>query len=241
MTAELLDRRILAGVRFVDAVTGLPVSRSLRVTAPGVRWVRNRSGDYVVAAAPGLAAHTGAFAAPPPAPPVGSVLVILTVEDPGGAYLPRRASLALPRDADPAAAEGADSLFRPVDIPVYPAPAAPLAAGWAVVRATILGPEPGTRLPGALLRVVRESDDAVLNRGVADARGEALVAVAGIPVTTFSTDAGPVLATEVAARVEVIPSPTPDEPSDPDMLDTQPVLKSAPVQLASGRSLHVSL
>lgn len=241
MTAELLDRRILAGVRFVDAVTGLPVPRTLRVVAPGVRWIRNRSGDYVVAAAPGLEAHTAAFTAPPALPPVGSVVVMLTVEDPAGAYLPRRASLALPRDPDPAAGDQPGSLFRPVEIPVFPAPAAPVAASWAVVRVTVLGDDPEARLPRAMLRVVRQSDGVVLNRGLADGRGEALIAVAGIPVTTFSTDEGPVLATEIAARVEVIASPTPGEPSDPDLLDTQPVLKSAPVQLASGRTLHLSV
>jgi len=241
MSAALLDRRVLGGVRFVDAVTGLPVSRMLKVSAPNVRWIRNRSGDYVVALAPGLGAHTAAFVAPPAAPPLGNVAVAITVSDPLGEYLPRRAVVTLPRDPDPAHAAQGGSLFRPVGVPLYPAPVAPTAPGWAVVRVTVRGATPESRLPGALLRVVQDGTERVLARGLADARGEALVAVPGIPVTTFSAGPGPVLATQVAAHLQVFAPAAGADPSDPDELETQPVLKSAPVQLASGRSLHLSL
>ena len=241
MSADLLDRRVLGGVRFVDGVTGLPISRMLVVGAPNVRWIRNRSGDYVAAAAPGLAAHTRTFAAPPAAPPLGSVAVAITVSDPLGEYVARRATVTLPRDPDPAHGDQAGSLFRPVGVPLYPAPVARTAPGWAVLRVTVRGNTPDSRLPGALLKVVQDVTQRVLARGLADARGEALVAVPGIPVTTFSTGPGPVLATQVAARLQVFAPAAGAEPSDPDQLETQPVLKSAPVQLASGRSLQLSL
>ncbi len=235
MTAELLDRRVLAGIRFVDGVTGLAIARMLAVSAPNVRWIRNRSGDYVVAGAPGLEAHVTAFAAAPGAPPLGTLDMTLTVRDPLGEYLPRRATIELPRDPDPTHGDQPGSLFRPVTVPLYPAPIARTAPGWAVLRVTAQG------LPGALLKVVEDGTDRVLARGQTDARGEALVAVPGIPVTTFNTGTGPVLATEVAATIQAFAAAEGAEPSDPDELETQNVSKSAPVQLASGRSLSLSL
>lgn len=242
MSTDLLDRRVLGGVRLMNAVTGLPIVRTLEVSAPNVGWIRNGSGDYIVTFAPGLAAHTVAFAAPPAAPPLASVALTVTVRDPLGEYLPRRATVTLPRDPDPAHDTQPASLFRPIGVPLYLAPAASTAPGWAVVRVTVLGPTPDSRLAGALLRVEQDVTQTVLARGLSDARGEALVAVPGIPVTTFgTTGTGPVLATQVAAKLQVF-APNPGaEPSDPDQLETQPVLKSAPVQLASGRSLYVSL
>jgi hypothetical protein len=241
MSAELLERRVLAGIQFVDGVTGLQVSRPLDVSAPEVQWLRNRSGDYVVKTAPGLEEHTTPFFTPPPTPPLGSVSATITVSDPRGEYLSRRAVITLPRDPDPQHGDQAGSLFRPVRVPVYPAPVARTAPGWAVLRVTVLGATSDTRLPRALLRVVQDVTHRVLARGLADDRGEALVAVPGIPVTTFSTVPGPVLATEVAARLQVFAPAADAEPSDPDQLETQPILKSAPVQLASGRTVSLSL
>jgi hypothetical protein len=235
MSVDLLDRRVLGGVRFVDAVTGLPVSRTLAVSAPKVGWIHNSSGDYVVASAPGLEAHEDAFSAPPGVPDVGSVAITLTVRDPLGEYLPRRATVRLPRDPDLTHADQPASLFRPVGVPLYPAPIARTAPGWAVLRVT------AQEWPGALLKVVQDGTNQVLGRGQSDARGEALVAVPGIPVTTFNTGMGPVLATQVAAQLQVFAGAGGAEPSDPDQLEEQPPSKSAPVQLASGRSLSLSL
>ncbi|PYP59204.1 MAG: hypothetical protein DMD40_03715 [Gemmatimonadetes bacterium] len=241
MSVDLLDRRVLGGVRFINAVTGLPVDRVLDVRAPNVQWIRNGSGDYVIALAPGLAAHTVAFAAPPAAPPIGSVTLTVTVRDPLGEYLPRRATITLPRDPDPTHAAQTGSLFSPVGVPLYLAPAASTAPGWALVRVTVLGGTPDDRLAGALLRVVQDVTGRVLARGLSDARGEALVPVPGIPVTTFGTGTGPVLATDVTASLQVFAPTQETDPSNPDQLETQPVLKSAPVQLSSGRSLYLSL
>jgi len=235
MTAELLDRRVLGGIRFVDGVTGLPIQRMLAVSAPNVRWIRNRSGDYVVAGAPGLEAHVAAFAAAPGAPPPGTLNMTLTVSDPLGEYLPRRATMELPRDPDPTHGDQPGSLFRPVAVALYPAPIARTAPGWAVLRVSAPG------RPGALLKVVEDDTDHVLARGQTDARGEALVAVPGIPVTTFNTGTGPVLATEVAANVQLIAAEDGAKLSDPDELEHGDISNSAPVQLASGRSLSLSL
>lgn len=244
MTAELLDRRVLGAVRFVDAVTGLVIPDRLEVQATGVRWVRNRRGDYVVAEAPGLERHRDAFPSPPPTPAVGSVEISFTVRDPAGRYLGRRGTLALPRDPDTDGAANPDSLFHPAAIPLFPAAAAPTWPGWAVVRASVAGSAPGTVLAGALLRVIRQSDDAILGGGMTDRRGEALVAVQGIPSTTFDDGAGPVVATEVAVRLEVVWDPDAAEMPDPDDLEARRVellVRSRTAMLAAGRIVAIAL
>ncbi|MGH7634700.1 MAG: hypothetical protein ACRENC_13280, partial [Gemmatimonadaceae bacterium] len=106
----------------MDALLGTPVSGGLVVTATdGVRVIRNRSGLYVIVDAPGFAAFTAAFIAPAPAAPAtGSVTVTLTVTDPTGRYLPRRASIAVPLDAAPANSALPASIFVPQDRVLYP-------------------------------------------------------------------------------------------------------------------------
>lgn len=234
MSVEMLDRRVLAALRFRDAVTGATVAGPLDVRAPGVRWIRNRRGWWVLAQAPGLEAHTRAFMAPPAAPAIGSAALVVRVADPAGRYLPRVAALALPRDPDPAKAAKPESLFQPLEVDLFPSPAAPVSPNWAVLRVSASGA--GGPLAGALLRVVRKaSPTTVLGRGMTDARGEALVAVAGIPVTTWEEGQGSVLATEVEARVDLFWQAGAGPP-DPDALGRiKKATKTAAVKLASGR------
>jgi hypothetical protein len=103
-------------------------------------------------------------------------------------------------------------VFKTVDVALYPSPTAATASGWAVIRATVLAAAatPGERprrLPWAWIRVVRE---AIGSNGflpapafaLADWRGEALIAVAGLPVTTW--DGSSTLAAQVSVRLEVV-------------------------------------
>lgn len=238
--ADLLDRRALGAVRFLDAVTGGEAAAPLRVRAEGVRWVRNRRGWWIAASAPGLEAHASAFQAPPKQPAVGSVRVELVVEDPSGKYLARRAAMELPRDPNPVKAEQPGSLFLPQDVVLFRAPAAAIAAGWATVRASVS--KGGKPLPGALLRLVRKgAGGKELGRGMTDGRGEALVAAAGIPATTFDDEGqGGVLATEVDAKLEVRWKAG-AEPPDPDALASLSSLASAEVKLASARVIAIRI
>ena len=252
MRLELADRRVLGAVRFLDAATRLPVGTPLAVAADGLRLVRNRQGLYVLVEAPGLESHAASFPAAPPHPAVGGLRVELTVHDPGGRYLPRSLALDLPRDPDPAHGDQETSLFRSVDVPLYPAPAASVAPGWAVIRATVVRAGSRAPLAGALLRVVRTSDNAVLARAVSDWRepvqGEALVAVPGIPITTWGDGEPeePVLVNEVPVTLEAYFDPLFDpaagpagKPPDPDRMELLrlglPSAK-ADLKLASGRS-----
>jgi len=207
MMLEHVDSRVLAALRFVDATIGSQVAASLEVVGPGVRVIRNRAGVHVLVEAPGFNAYTAAFRDPPA---VAATSVALTVHDRGRRYLSRQVVVALPRDPDPAHAGLDDSLFRTVEVPLYPAPAGSLGVGWAVLRLSIKRGATDQGLPYAYVRVVRDSDDELLAVGMADHRGEALVTVAGIPVTswnTTSTSTSPVVSS-VAARVTAYFDPT---------------------------------
>lgn len=229
MRLELVERRVLAALRFLDATIGLPVQAPLTVSGAGLRFVRNRSGLYVLTEAPETAA------------------VEVTVSDPGGRYLPRGLVLSLPRDPDPAHAGEESSLFRPVDVFLYPAPAASVAPGWAVIRATVVRAGTGEPLPGVLLRVVRKSDGLELARTLSDwrerVRGEALVAVAGLPITTWGAGKpqDPVLVGKVTVTLEAFFDPDFDPAAgrapDPDRVDSLspgPPSASMELDLSSG-------
>ena len=95
-------------MRPVDGTTGMALRGALEVSATGARILRNRSGLYVIQDWSRLATHTAAFDAPPDLPVPGSELLEIVLRDPIGRYLPRRASIALPRDPG---AIGAASLF----------------------------------------------------------------------------------------------------------------------------------
>lgn len=201
---ERVETRVLGALRCIDAVTGTPVGRPMEISAPDADIVINRSGLHVIRRAGALAAHEASFETPPALPAVGSVALPLTIIDPLGIYLPRRLTLALPRDPDPAHSGAADSLFRPADLPLYPSPTAPLAANWAALRISVVATT-GDSLGGALLRIRRGAS--VLARGLSDWRGEALVPVAGVPVTTFSEDANAVVISEIDVTLEAIFDP----------------------------------
>jgi hypothetical protein len=244
MTADLQESRVLGALRFTDAVTALPIDAPLSVVAPGVRWIRNRRSCWVLAAAPGLEALQAAFSAPPAAPAVGSVTVGFQVTDPAGQWLPRAGSVSLPRDATSANAAEPQSLFSVADIPLYPAPAARTQRGWAVIRASVAGTTPGSTLAGALVRVVRDSDGVRIGGGMSDARGEALLAVEGIPSSSLGEGDGPVVATEIAVRLDVVWDPAAGAVPDPDALEarhTELLIRETTAKLASGRVLTMQL
>ncbi|TVQ32933.1 MAG: hypothetical protein EA356_12880 [Geminicoccaceae bacterium] len=233
MAPLVLDRRALAALRPVDRATGAPVTAPLAVTAPGLRFTRNRSGLFTVtgvvprtAAERELAEHLESFTAPPSTPPAESLGFALTLADPAGRYLPRRLTLRLPRT--PALVQ------QPIDVALFPAATAPLAPNWSAVRARlqrVVGGQPGP-LSGARLRLLRDADDVVLGEGFSDARGEALAIAVGIPVIDFTLpsngdgddDGSAVVGTtSVLARLAVhTASAAPEHPADPDAITATP-------------------
>ena len=256
---ERVEQRVLGALRCVDATTLAPLEEPLTIEGEGVRLLRNRSGLRVIRDWPPLADHVTAFEAPPATPPVGSLSLELTVRDPGGRYLPRRVRTALPRDPRPERATESDSLFLPVEIPMYPSPGAPVGANWVELRVTVSEAATGDALGGALLRVV--SDGQVLARGLTDWRGEGLVPVAGVPVTTWSTEPDAVVVTEIPASLEAVFDPASGVRSpaavvragqtplalplvDPEAIEAARAglpQGTRALRLAAGRSLHVAI
>ena len=139
--------RPVAGVRFTDAATGLPVRDGLRVSARIGRTthelVRSRDG-----AAWGL--HRA------PEPPPGAITA--HIEDQARRFLPAVATL--PRSLSAVALSSA--------------PARAVPAGYAEVRATVLDRDTREPLPGLRLTVTVAGKPAA---GHADARGDVLVCV----------------------------------------------------------------
>jgi hypothetical protein len=184
----------------VDVITGLPVRASVTVEAEGLRLVRNRRGDYIIFGAARLEAHIHAFVEPPATPTLEAKEFRLQVTDLSGRYLPRRSTLRLPRNPDPAAA---NSIFAPAPVALYSAPAATTEISWGVLRATVREQDSRARLPWALVRVLHATTGTVLATGLADARGEALIAVPGILITMPADDSGPVVTTELEIKLTV--------------------------------------
>jgi hypothetical protein len=197
---EQAEWRALGALRFIDAPTGTPVDRPLRVQGDGAEFVRNRSGLYVIRRWTALATHDASFESPPAAPAVGSLKLPITATDASGTYLPIAATVTLPRDPDPSHGDNPDSLFQPLTISVYPTTTAEVGANWAVLRVYLTETQSGDALGGALLRV--RSNGNVLARGLTDWRGEALVPVVGVPATTFSEDANAVVISEIGVTLE---------------------------------------
>lgn len=239
---ERSDRRILGAIRAVDVVTGLQIPAPIQLQATGVKFTRNRRGLYILWSAPGFESYSQAFQDLPGIAPRFLTIQAIALS---GQYLPRRFSLELPRTADPTQADQPDSLFQPAVLGLYPAPQARAIASWAVIRATVVNAATQHRLPWALLHVTRASDPAINTLSQADWRGEALIAVPGIPVTMSATEAetpeaeeSPVVVTAVEAAIAVtfdnslqtfsetadlslLPNPNPTYVPDPDDLQTR--------------------
>ncbi|HWF76376.1 MAG TPA: hypothetical protein VN694_04295 [Caulobacteraceae bacterium] len=200
---DLLDRRALAALRFVDA-TGAQVVTPVAVSADGAKFVRTRSGLAAVLAAPGLEAHESAFQAPPAAPAIGSVTVELDVRPACAELAARRFALKLPRNPDPAQAATADSLFKPVEVALLPTPRARVSGLLAALCVTVRRSDDQRRVGGALVRL-RPDGGLPEARAITDMAGDALLIVAGAPLSTPGP--GATTLPDVGAQLDAIVDP----------------------------------
>ena len=219
---SLSDRRVLGALQLIDGATRAPLVRAVRVRANGARIYRNRSNLYVIQSAQGLEHHVAAYQSPPDVPPVGSVVVTLDITDPKNQYLPRTATVLLPRDANPDNFEQPNSLYQPVLVSLLPTPAIRTQANWSLVRSS-LRRAGNAVVEGGLVLIFDETTREVLGRGVSDRRGEVLVIVPGIQIARFSS--GPI-------------ANPPDDDLQP--APATPVVESATAAVAE-LSIHPSL
>jgi hypothetical protein len=212
---EHSDARVLGAVRWTDAVTAAPIELPLVARSDRLRFVRNLGGLSVIVGAIGLEKYSATFdlADLAPADVVANGALTFTGEvfDPTGSYLPRSFTVRLPRDASPALLppdqrRPPDSVFTPIDVALLPSPAVKVAAGWAQVR-VLIRTALGAPLPNALARVVATADHSLLGCGLADARGEALVAIPGLKLFAPGATIHEVVSVETTARLEIVPPP----------------------------------
>jgi hypothetical protein len=239
---EHVDMRVWAALRCVDAVTRAPIANPMHIEADGARWVRNRSGYAVLASLTRPAAQRDQFeayeAAFDPLPPVDPLTLTVRIADPSGRYLARSLQLALPRS--PAGPQR--ELFNPVDVPMYLSGTAPLTAAWTVVRASVTSA--GAPARGAVVSLHRTGGaQQLLGRGVCDARGEAVVAAAGVPVFEI-TGGVPPLASSVNCELRVVHAPAAAGDPDPEVLaagGAGTVSAIAPITVRAGAAFTASI
>jgi hypothetical protein len=200
---DLLDRRALAALRFVDA-TGAPVVTPVAVSGDGAKVVRTKSGLAAVLAAAGLEAYVSAFEAPPAAPAVGSVTVELDVRPASTELAARRFALKLPRDPDLAHASATTSLFQPVDVALLPTPRARVSGLVAALMVTVRRADDQRRVAGALVRL-RPDGGLPEARAITNMAGDALLIVAGAPLSTPGP--GATTLPDVGAQLDAIVDP----------------------------------
>jgi len=211
LACELVDRRYLGALRFVDSTTRNEIKWPLKIKTPErepeVTLFRNQSQLWVIASAEGLETHLDKFISPPLPPPDGdgpdyfSKTYKLDIADPSGKFLPRIANINLPRRLY---FHESENIFTPIDVEMYPTPMITAAPNWSVIRVSIQdvkileetdsmeevnGIQQPKRMPvsGAWLRVFKAGETEPTQRVVSDDRGEAIILLPGLPVTDFSS------------------------------------------------------
>ncbi len=240
---ETETRRALAAIRLVSAVSGLPivtpaviVPRSatvaqgdavppLRLRHDQTRIHQNQTGLFVLTAAPLFEDYAQSFE--PPDPPPGTtpqpLVIAFDILPHSPRYLPRSFAIALPRSNDRNAPTAA---ARPIDVPIFPSPAAPTASAGSSLRIAVS--RQGVPAPGVLVsvfRAPRQASDTPLARGLSDWRGrlagETLVEFPSLP-RFRAGDGANVIETDHAIEIEAVRDPdfipTSSPPPDPDRL-----------------------
>jgi hypothetical protein len=270
---ETCETRVLGALRFADATTGGWITSALSVSSARATLVRNRSGVFVITGAAGFDPDTGLPVSDDPQPalefdvedPAGRYLArrlrVSLPRDPDPTHVDAPNWLFLAQRV---------SLYPAPAALVYPGQAAvrvtvtDAATSRGIPHVWIrltwtrsVEPEPE---PDPEPDEPADEDDAaddppadnagaeiveLLGTGMTDARGEALVAVSGVPVTNWdAADEGPVLATEIDAVVDVYVDVEASSPPDPDAIDEsrdQLPTARADLKLASGKETIVRL
>jgi hypothetical protein len=243
---ENIDRRVLGAFQWIDAISRKPVLNALPVLSKSLKLRAKPGGLYVVFDAPGMTELTTQFdvTSPWPAPATFEV----QVDDASRQYLPRRAQVAFPRALTPLS--DPNSVLAPQRIALYPAPAAPTAPNWAVLRISVRDAAKKS-LPWAATRILRTSDNTVLATGMTDRRGEGLLAIPGLGVRANANGGGAVMESSVAVMVQAIFDPSVLNQNanwvpDPDLLlqaPDNPAFRRASVaaQVAGGAVLPITI
>lgn len=176
---EMVDRRVLGGIVFTDPF-GRRVQSAVmaRPADPAVKLMIKRPGEIVIIDAPGLHAHVAAFDAPPAAPALGSVGIMIDLKPVDPALGARRVTLKLPRNPD---ASQSDAVSTAMVVPLLAAAGGDLAGMAAAVRVNVCRSDDGRSIEGALVRLRPEGARPEV-MALTDAAGDALLLVSGVPL-----------------------------------------------------------
>ncbi len=236
MRMERIESRALAAIRLLDAETLRPVADPITLSGEGLRILRNTSGLLVVAAAPGFADYTEHFEPPEiPPPPTPFTLV---ASDASRRYLDRSFTLVLPRSTTPPPPGQplpADSVFRPVDVTLYPSPLMRPSVRSAVVRLRVEDAH-GRPLSDALVSLALAAPN-IERWGLSNHNGDALIPIAGIPVANWSNPEAPPHFT-FSIRAAWAPSSL---PPDPDSLAAAFQPLSSTLEIAAGEEVTATI
>ena len=171
MIAERVERRVLGAIYCLNSLTGLPILRPIELEGSGIKFLRNRSGYYVILKAAGFEEYSGVFNLSHENPPVEvppSQEFSLTVRDPIGQFLPQKVSFSLPRSTEPQNINAEDSVFKPIYVHLFSSPIARPATNWAVLRAsfkenTALRKNPPS-LPWAMVEITPHENSVLANQ-----------------------------------------------------------------------------
>lgn len=220
----IVDRRVLGALELLDASTGERITAPMEIHSDVLGTVQNRSGLHVFNSLTPrtdqqrqLAEHLTVFEEAPSGLADGAVSLVVTIKDPAARYVPRRQTVAFPRGEEDDSA---------IAVNLFPAPAAPVGQNWSGIRARLEQQVGGEDVPlaGARIRLLRDSDDAILGEGYSDLRGEALVTAVGIPVIDFTTENGDgdtdlVGTKKVISRIEFHTGAGQAWPPDPEAIE----------------------
>ncbi len=228
LSPDLLDRRAIALIELVD-YAGRRVDAAAQLEGPGLKFFGKGNGRFALLEAPDFAEYSASFPDPPQAPAVGSktIGIDIIVADP--AYMSRRAELKLPRSADPATREDADSLFQPLRLTLLPATDAPVPASAAALRVTVTH-KTNKKLVGNALVRVKSANGKFAATGMTDLSGEALLLIPYFPIS-FTTG-GANVEDSLAATATVVANPAQVELTDPAELAVKKMARGGAPLLA---------
>ncbi len=218
MAPDLLDRRALGLIALVD-FAGRPVAAPAMLAGDGLRFYAKGGGRYALLEAAGFADYTASFDVPPQSPAVGSKSVAVDIQLADPIHMARRATLLLPRSADPADRDKPESLFQPLRITIHPSTAAPVPATAAAVRVNVVH-KTNKKLVGNALVRVRSSNGKFVGSGMTNGAGEVLILIPHFPIS-FTTG-GATVEDSLAATVTAVADPASVMLTDPEKLTAPP-------------------
>lgn len=181
LAPDLLDRRAIALLALVDSY-GAQLTGPVRIGNDALRSVLKPGGRIALLDAPGFAAYTAAFDAPPAAPNVATLTLAIDLTPAHRGVLPRRITLRLPRKPNPAQRADADSLFQPVMVSFSASPRVAVQGEACILRVSVRRSGDGALVENALIRA-RSSDGKHTSWALTDPAGEAALVFPALPVS----------------------------------------------------------